>query len=434
MGPEFIILCLLGFLLLLLAAGFWVGLTLGAIGVAGLFLLGGESAASLTGTALWSSTNSWPLTAMPLFLFMGEILFRTRLADDMFQGLTPWMNRIPGRLLHVNIIGCGILAAIVGSSGVCAATVGRMSLPELRRQGYDESMMIGTLCGSGTLGLLIPPSIMMIVYGVVGQVSIARLFIAGLIPGLIIMGLFMSYVIIWSLRNPDKVPAAVENLPFVEKIRRSGRLIPTMLLIVLVIGSIYGGYATPTEAAVLGVVGALLLSFVTGTLDWETFLKSVQGGVRTTVLIMMILAGASVLSALMDYSGLPHKLASLVTDLELSTGMLLFGLAVLYLILGCFLDGVSMIVATTAVVLPMVIAADVDLVWFGIYLIVLIELAQLTPPIGFNLYILQAMTGKDLMDVARASLPFFMLLLLALLILALWPDTVLFLPELLMSR
>lgn len=198
-----IILCLLGILLLLLAAGFWVGLTLGAIGLAGLYLLGGESAASLTGTALWNSTNSWPLTATPLFLFMGEILFRTRLADDMFQGLTPWMNRIPGRLLHVNIIGCGILAAIVGSSGVCAATVGRMTLPELRRQAYDESMMIGTLCGSGTLGLMIPPSIMMIVYGVVGQVSIARLFIAGLVPGLIIMGLFMSYVIVWSLRNPD---------------------------------------------------------------------------------------------------------------------------------------------------------------------------------------------------------------------------------------
>jgi tripartite ATP-independent transporter DctM subunit len=434
MTPEIIIFCLLGVLLLLLAAGFWVGLTLGAIGLVGLFLLGGESAASLTGTALWSSTNSWPLTAMPLFLFMGEILFRTRLADDMFKGLTPWMDRIPGRLLHVNIIGCGILAAIVGSSGVCAATVGRMSLPELRRQGYDESMMIGTLCGSGTLGLLIPPSIMMIVYGVVGQVSIARLFIAGLVPGLLIMALFMGYVIIWSLRNPEKVPAATENLRFVEKVRRSGRLIPTMMLIVLVIGSIYGGYATPTEAAVLGVVGSLLLASFTGTLDWQTFLKSIQGGMRTTVLIMLILAGASILSALMEYSGLPHKLAALVTAMELSTGMLLFGLAILYLVLGCFLDGVSMIVATTAVVLPMVIAADVDLVWFGIYLIVLIELAQLTPPIGFNLYILQAMTGKDLMVVARASLPFFLLLMLTLLLLAIWPGIVLFLPEIMMAR
>ncbi|WP_112323664.1 TRAP transporter large permease [Oceanibium sediminis] len=434
MGTDIIIIGLLVVLLLLLASGFWVGLTLGAVGLAGLFLLGGESAASLTGTALWSSINSWPLTAMPLFLFMGEILFRARLADDMFQGLTPWMNRIPGRLLHANIVGCGILAAIVGSSGVCAATVGRMSLPELRRQGYDETLMIGTLSGSGTLGLLIPPSIMMIVYGVAGQVSIARLFIAGLIPGLIIMALFMAYVMFWALRHPEKVPAAPENLKFLEKIRRSSRLIPTILLIIAVIGSIYGGYATPTEAAVLGVVGSLLLAAINGTLDRGTFVNSVIGGVRTTVLIMMILAGASVLSALMDYSGLPHKLAAAVTAMELSTGMLLFGLAILYLILGCFLDGVSMIVATTAVVLPMISAAGVDLVWFGIYLIVLIELAQLTPPIGFNLYILQAMTGKDLMFVARASLPFFMLLLLTLLILSIWPNAVLFLPEMLVAR
>ncbi len=434
MTPEILMLCLVGILLGLLALGFWVGLTLGAVGLLGLALFGGEHAATLTGTAIWSGVNSWPLTAMPLFLFMGEILFRSRLADDMFQGLAPWMGRIPGRLLHVNIVGCGILAAIVGSSGVCAATVGRMSLPELRRQGYDEGMMIGTLCGSGTLGLLIPPSIMMIVYGVVGQVSIARLFVAGLVPGLIIMGLFMGYVVIWSLRNPEKVPQAPERLPLLEKFRQSGRLIPTMLLITLVIGSIYGGFATPTEAAVLGVVGALILAWSKGSLDLTTFIKSVEGGVTTTVLIIMILAGASVLSALMDYSSLPHKLAAFVAGLELSTGMLLFGLAVLYLVLGCFLDGVSMIVATTAVVLPMVTAAGVDLVWFGIYLIVLIELAQLTPPIGFNLYILQSLTGKDLMTIAKASLPFFMLLLLTLLILALWPGTVLFLPEMLVGR
>lgn len=434
MTPEILMLCLVGLLLGLLALGFWVGLTLGAVGLLGLALFGGEHAATLTGTAIWSGVNSWPLTAMPLFLFMGEILFRSRLADDMFQGLAPWMGRIPGRLLHVNIVGCGILAAIVGSSGVCAATVGRMSLPELRRQGYDEGMMIGTLCGSGTLGLLIPPSIMMIVYGVVGQVSIARLFVAGLVPGLIIMGLFMGYVVIWSLRNPEKIPQAPEHLPLLEKFRQSGRLIPTMLLIALVIGSIYGGFATPTEAAVLGVVGALILAWSKGSLDLNTFIKSVEGGVTTTVLIIMILAGASVLSALMDYSSLPHKLAAFVAGLELSTGMLLLGLAVLYLVLGCFLDGVSMIVATTAVVLPMVTAAGVDLVWFGIYLIVLIELAQLTPPIGFNLYILQSMTGKDLMTIAKSSLPFFMLLLLTLLILALWPGTVLFLPEMLVAR
>ena len=418
----------------LLASGVWVGFALGAAGLIGLLALGGESAGSLVATSLWSSINSWPLTAMPLFLLMGEILFRTRLADDMFRGLAPWVSRLPGRLLHVNIIGCGILAAIVGSSGVCAATIGRMSIPELKRQGYDEKMMIGTLTGSGTLGILIPPSIMMIVYGIVGQVSIARLFIAGVLPGLIIVVLFMGYVIVWSLLNPEKVPAMQDRLGFVDKIKRSGRLIPAVLLIVVVIGSIYAGLATPTEAAVIGVVGALALAAVTRTLTWGTLRDSIAGGTRTSVLIMLILAGASVLSALMDYSGLPQFLASTVKQMNLSPAALLLGLAVLYLILGCFLDGVSMIVATAAVVLPMVGAAGIDLVWFGIFLIVLIEIAQITPPVGFNLYILQALTGRDLMLVTRASIPFFWLLLSSLVILALWPQTALYLPAQVMAR
>lgn len=418
----------------LLASGLWIGFALGAVGLIGLLLLGGPTAGSLIATSLWSSANSWPLTAMPLFLLMGEILFRTRLADDMFRGLSPWVARLPGGLLHVNIIGCGILAAIVGSSGVCAATIGRMSLPELKRQGYDESMMIGTLIGSGTLGILIPPSIMMIVYGIVGQVSIARLFLAGVGPGLLIIALFMGYVIVWSLLHPRPLLAIDERLPLLAKIKRSGRLIPAILLIVVVIGSIYTGAATPTEAAVIGVVGSLVLAAATRTLNWTTLRESLIGGMRTSVLIMLILAGASVLSALMDYSGLPQYLAQLVTEMQLSPAALLFWLAILYLILGCFLDGVSMIVATATVVLPMVNAAGIDLVWFGIYLIVLIEIAQITPPVGFNLYILQALTGKDIVAVTRASVPFFFLLLLALLILCLWPQIALYLPSHVMAR
>lgn len=427
-------LALLVVLLALLASGLWIGFALGAVGLIGLLLLGGPTAGSLVATSLWSSINSWPLTAMPLFLLMGEILFRTRLADDMFRGLSPWVARLPGGLLHVNIIGCGILAAIVGSSGVCAATIGRMSLPELKRQGYDESMMIGTLTGSGTLGILIPPSIMMIVYGIVGQVSIARLFIAGVGPGLLIIALFMGYVIVWSLLHPRPLMAIDKRPPFLTKVKRSGRLIPAMLLIVVVIGSIYTGAATPTEAAVIGVVGSLVLAAATRTLNWTTLRESMIGGMRTSVLIMLILAGASVLSALMDYSGLPQYLAQLVTEIQLSPAALLFWLAILYLILGCFLDGVSMIVATATVVLPMVSAAGIDLVWFGIYLIVLIEIAQITPPVGFNLYILQALTGKDILAVTRASVPFFFLLLLALLILCIWPQTALYLPTQVMAR
>ena len=428
------ILALLALLFGLLASGLWVGLALGAVGLVGLLALGGDNAGSLVATAIWGGINSWPLTAMPLFLLMGEILFRTRLSEDMFRGLAPWVAWLPGRLLHVNIVGCSILAAIVGSSGVCCATIGRMSLPELKRQGYDETMMIGTLTGSGTLGILIPPSIMMIVYGIVGQVSIARLFIAGVLPGLLIVAIFMGYVIIWSLANPAKVPAAYERTRFAEKIRRSGRLIPTLFLIVVVIGSIYAGFATPTEAAVLGVVGSLVLAAVSGSLNWQTLKESISAGMRTSVLIMLILAGASVLSALMDYSGLPDQLARAVKTMNLSRWELLLALTVLYLILGCFLDGVSMIVSTAAVVLPMVQTLGIDLVWFGIFLIVLIEIAQITPPVGFNLYILQSLTGRDLMAVTRASIPFFFLLLAALLLLCVWPEIALYLPRQVMAR
>jgi len=425
---------LLALLFGLLASGLWVGVALGAVGLVGLLALGGDNAGSLVATAIWGGINSWPLTAMPLFLLMGEILFRTRLSEDMFRGLAPWVAWLPGRLLHVNIVGCSILAAIVGSSGVCCATIGRMSLPELKRQGYDETMMIGTLTGSGTLGILIPPSIMMIVYGIVGQVSIARLFIAGVLPGLLIVAIFMGYVIVWSLANPGKVPAAHERTRLAEKIRRSGRLIPALFLIVVVIGSIYAGLATPTEAAVLGVVGSLVLAAASGSLSWQTLKNSISAGMRTSVLIMLILAGASVLSALMDYSSLPDQLARAVKTMNLSKWELLLALTALYLILGCFLDGVSMIVSTAAVVLPMVQTLGIDLVWFGIFLIVLIEIAQITPPVGFNLYILQSLTGRDLLAVTRASIPFFFLLLAALLLLCIWPEIALYLPRQVMAR
>ena len=416
----------------LLAAGFWVGLALLLVGIAGLLMLSAPNAGGLVASSVFSSLNSWPLTALPLFLLMGELLFRSKLSDDMFRGLAPLVRWLPGRLLHVNVLGCGVMAAIVGSSGVCCATIGRMSVPELTRRGYRENMIIGTLTGSGTLGLLIPPSIMMIVYGIVSQTSIARLFLAGVLPGLVLMALFMGYIVVWALLDRSGVPDdASEDT---QRWRDVAAIVPPVLLVLAVIGGIYGGWATPTESAVIGVIGAMVLAASGRTLSWAMLRDAFTGTVKNTTLIMLIIAGASVLTTALDFSGIPKSAAEAVRALNLGKYELLAALTVLYLILGCFLEGVSMIVLTASVVLPMVKAVGIDPVWFGIYVVVMVELAQITPPVGFNLFILQAMTGRDLVTVARASLPFFFLLIAAVVLFTIFPQIVLYLPQTMIGR
>jgi len=364
---------------------------------------------------------------------MGEILFRTRLADDLFHGLAPWVQRLPGRLLHVNVIGCGIFAAVSGSSAATAATVGKMSLPELKRRGYEEKISVGSLAASGTLGLLIPPSIILIVYGVSANVSIARLFLAGVLPGLMIVAMFMAYIAIWSLINKDRMPKAEQGLSFWEKVRRVRLLLPTVLLIVAVIGSIYTGIATATEAATLGVVGSLLIALFSGSLTWENFKLSLYGATRTSCMIGFIIATAAFLSVAMGYAGIPRALASWIGAMGLSAYELIFALAILYLILGCFLDGISMVVLTTAIIMPMVQAAQIDLIWFGIFIVIVVEIAQLTPPVGFNLFVVQGLTGHDILFVARSVLPFFLLLCASIVILTIFPEIATWLPQTMFS-
>jgi tripartite ATP-independent transporter DctM subunit len=374
------------------------------------------------------------LTALPLFVWMGEILFRTRLSSDMFNGLAPWLSRLPGGLLHVNIVGCGVMAAVAGSSAVTCATVGRMSVPELRKRGYDEGLSIGTLAGSGTLGLLIPPSIMLIVYGVIAQQSISRMFIAGVIPGVMIIGIFMIYVMVRAKMNPALAPSDDTQFSFWDKVKASRLLIPVIGLIFCVIGSIYGGFATPTEAATVGVLGALGLAWWSKTLNWGSFKESLMGAVRTSCMIAFILAGAALLSIAMGFTGVPRVLAGYVNAWDLSPFMLLVLLTCLYIFLGCFLDGVSMMVLTAAVVLPMVKDAGIDLIWFGIFTVIVVEMAQITPPVGFNLFVLQGMTGRDLLQVTRASMPFFFLMLLGILIITLVPELVTYPVEVMVRR
>jgi C4-dicarboxylate transporter, DctM subunit len=419
---------LIAFLFLLLASGLWIGLALLGVAWIGMQLFTSRPVGDAMAVTVWGSLSSWTLTALPLFVWMGEILFRTKLSEDMFKGLAPWLSKLPGRLLHTNIIGCTIFAAVSGSSAATCATIGKMTLPELLRRGYPEDMTIGTLAGAGTLGLLIPPSIIMIVYGVSADVSITRLFIAGVIPGLMLAGLFMGYTIVWALLNPGKIPPPDRTMSFSEKVYASRHLIPVVALIALVLGSIYVGIATATEAAALGVVGALALSSIQGTMSAKVFGVSLMGATRLYCMIALILAGASFLTLSMGYIGLPRKLAEFITGMGLSQLWLLFWLMVFYIILGCFLDGISMVVLTMGVILPTIVKAGIDLVWFGIFIVLVVEMAQITPPVGFNLFVLQGMTKKEITWIARVSMPLFALMVVAVGLIYAFPGLVTWLP------
>jgi C4-dicarboxylate transporter DctM subunit len=413
----------------LLGGGLWVAMALAALGIVSITMFSSAPAGLIMSTSIWGATATWTVASLPLFVWMGEILFRTKLSEDMFRGLAPWLGRLPGRLVHVNILGCAVFAAVSGSSAATAMTVGKMSMPELSRRGYDEKLIIGSLAGSGTLGLLIPPSIILIVYGVSAEVSIVQLFIAGILPGAMVAGLFMLYVGGWALLNPSKIPVSDITMTLKEKLWASRRLIPVILLIAFVIGSIYRGWATATEAAAIGVAGSLILSAITGSLNWNTFSASLMGATRTSCMIIFIYAGAAFLSVAMGYTGIPRMLAMLIREMELSPYMLLVALTLLFVILGCFLDGISVVVLTTAVILPMVQAAGIDLIWFGIYLVLVVEMSQITPPVGFNLFVLQGLTGRNLLYIARAALPFFFLMIVAIILLTMFPGIATWLPE-----
>jgi len=304
-----------------------------------------------------------------------------------------------------------------------------MTLPELKARGYPEDMTIGTLAGAGTLGLLIPPSIIMIVYGVMANVSIAQLFIAGVIPGILLATLFSGYIVIWSLMNPDRIPTATAKTTFAQKVRASRHLIPVVLLIGLVLGSIYAGIATATEAAAFGVVGSLAISAVQGSLSRATFAASIMGATRLFCMIAFILAGAQFLTLAMGYIGLPRHLAEWIGSLGLSPFALIVALMIFYIVLGCFLDGISMVVLTMGVILPTVEAAGLDLVWFGIFIVLVVEMAQITPPVGFNLFVLQGMTKKQITWIAKQALPMFWLMIVAVLLVWYFPQLITYLPQ-----
>ena len=428
--PElFLTIFFISILLIFLGTGIWVALSMVGVSAIGMLLFTSRPVGDAMATTIWGTSSSWTLTALPLFVWMGEILFRTKLSENLFKGLAPWLSRLPGGLIHVNVVGCALFAAISGSSAATVATVGKMSIPELRKRNYPEKLLLGSLAGSGTLGLLIPPSIILIIYGVTVQESIAKLFIAGIIPGIMLAIFFMLYVIGWSVLNKKIMPKMDETFSFFQKIKQSGQLIPVIVLILAVIGSIYVGIATATEAASLGVVGALILSFFQKSLNKETFKLSLLGATKTSCMIAFILAGSSFLSLAMGFTGLPRNLAIWINEMELSPYVLIMVLTFFYIILGMFLDGISAVVLTMAIIEPMIRQAGFDMIWFGIFLVIVVEMAQITPPVGFNLFVLQGMANKDMGFIARSAFPLFLLMILAVIVIIIFPEIALWLPQ-----
>ena len=424
---------LLFLMLLMLSGGVWIAMTLAIVGWVGQAFFTNTLPGKNLFSSFWETSSSWELAALPMFIWMGEILYRTKLSEQMFDGLSPWLNKVPGRLMHTTILGCGIFGSVSGSSAATCATIAKVALPELEKRGYDRNIALGSLAAAGGLGILIPPSITMVVYAVAADASVIRLFLAGFLPGFLLMGLFSGYIIWWSLRNPDKVPAAEAPTTFMEKMRRSGSLIPCGLLIVFIVWVLVAGIATATECAAYGVLGSLAIAAAGRSLTWQNFWQGLVSATRVSCMIMFILAGAAFLTKTMAFTGIPRELAEVVHAMNLSPFGLIGVLVLVYLILGTALDGISMIVLTSAVVLPMIQKAGFDLVWFGIFIIMLIEIAEITPPVGFNLFVLQNMTGIDSNRIATVTLPFFGCLLLGIGLITVFPSIVTILPDMMMG-
>jgi len=429
MSPLEAGLALLILLLVLLTGGVWIAISLSAVAWFGLrFFTNSDPDPSLF-QSFWNSSASDTLAALPLFVWMGEILYRTKLSEEMFEGLAPWVKWLPGRLMHVNILGCAIFGTVSGSSAATCATIAKVALPELKRRGYDEKTCLGSLAAAGTLGILLPPSIIMVVYAVAAEVSIIKVFLAGFIPGFVLTALFSGYIVVWALMNPEKTPQDDTRMSFGEKLRKAKNLIPCTVLIVFIVWVMVIGWATATEAAAYGVLGSLAIAWWSGGLSRQTFWQSLMGATRLSCMIMFILAGAAFLSSCMAFTGIPRALAEWVASLAPHKYTLIAILAGIYILLGTALDGVSMIVLTTSIVIPMVEKAGIDLVWFGIFIVLLVEIAELTPPLGFNIFVLQTMTGRDSNYVALASLPFFFMMILCLAIITVFPELATWLPD-----
>ncbi|MCU0560380.1 MAG: TRAP transporter large permease subunit [Desulfobacterales bacterium] len=436
MQPELALMSavVFGVLFLSLSAGVHVGFSLFLVSFVGMTFFSSLPVGNNMASSLWATVSKWEYVALPLFIFMGEILFRSGVSERLFQGLVPWLNRLPGGLLLMNVVACTLFAAVSGSSAATTATVGKITLAEFEKLGYDKRMAIGSLAGAGTLGFLIPPSILMIVYAILADVSVGKMFMAGFIPGFMLAALFIVYIVFEGLRRPEIAPRLQQTFTWSERVIALKDLGPTIGLILMVLGSIYAGIATPTEAAALGVLGSTVFALLNRALTWKGFVEAAMGTVKTNAMIMLIVIAASFLARVMGFLGIPMAITGAVTNMDLSPFVLIFYLALVYLILGCLLDGFSMVVMTLPIALPMVSQAGWDPIWFGIFIVLLVELAQVTPPVGFNLFVIQGLTGESIYSITRYAFPFFLIMCLATILITVMPGIVLFLPDYMITK
>jgi tripartite ATP-independent transporter DctM subunit len=436
--PLLLSVVLVGVMFALLLSSMWIGMALMMTGFIGMLLYEHnlppvislmQKTGDLLAGSLYDSLNSWSLAALPLFILMGEILYRSSISTRILEGLRPWLIHIPGRLLHVNVAACSLFAAVSGSSAATTATVGKITLNELKERGYSKSLAIGSLAGSGTLGFLIPPSLIMIIYGVLSNVSIGKLFIAGILPGMVLASLYAGYIMIVSMINPSVMPATKPTYTFKQYMLSIKELIPIFLLIFVILGSIYGGYATPTEAAALGVVGSIIIALYFKSFSYEVFKEAMLSAIKTTVMISFIIAGAGFLSQVVGFLGIARAISEFIAQLGLSPYMLILVIGIMYITLGMILDGISIVVMTLPIVLPIVTLAGFDPLWFGIFLVLMVELSQITPPVGFSLFVIQSISGESIDYILKATFPFFMLTIAAVVIVTLFPEIVFYLPQ-----
>ena len=431
---AYVILTILAVLLGALGIGVWISMGLFIVGFVALALFRNMPIDLLMGQLTWNVSTTPELIALPMFILMAEILFRSKLSSSLFSGLTPWTTRLPGRLLHVNVLGCTLFAAVSGSSAATTATVGRITMTELSQRGYDKDLAMGSLAGAGTLGFLIPPSIIMIIYGVLAETSILRLFIAGIVPGLLLAGAYMGYLAVLARIKEGAVPSERMKVTWADRISALRHLGPVLFLIVAVIGSMYGGIASPSEAAAVGVVGSMFISFLQGTLTRTNLVDAAFGAIRTISMIGLIIAGANFLSRAMGFLGVPKAISAEIAALELTPFMLIALLLVFYIILGMVLEGMSAIVMTLPIALPLILDAGFDKIWFGVFLVIVVEMAQITPPVGFNLFVIQGLTGEKIGRIARATFPFFLIMVAMVALITVFPGVVTYLPSVVSFR
>lgn len=414
----------------LLLIGLPVAAVLAALGATGGWLAIGDSMVASIGNVVWGVQNENLLTAIPLFILLGELLLRSGLADRMYIALSAWLGRLPGGIMHSNIGACALFAATCGSSVATAATVGTVALPALQERGYDKSRSLGSLAAGGTLGILIPPSIALLIYGSLTNNSVAQLFIAGVIPGVLLAGAFMGYIAVDCLIRPSGRPTE-QRLPLAEKLRLSVHLVPPFLIFGVVMGSLYFGLATPTESAALGVVIALVLAPFFGRFSFELLHHCFRQTTILTGTILLIVVGAFILNVTISVLGIPQVLTKFVAGLALGPTEMILILIAFYLALGCFLEVLSMQVTTIPIVYPIVVALGIDPIWFGVFIVLMSELAMITPPVGMNLYVVQSIRtdGGPINDVIRGVVPFVFIMIGFTVLIWFFQDIVLWLPR-----